>query len=333
VSTASIIVPAYNAADTLPKCLRALQPAVGPTTDLVLVDDGSTDGTADVAAALGVRVVRRSRAGGPAAARNHGVRSTGGAIVVFVDADVVVAPGAVARALDTLASAHELAGVFGSYDDEPAAPGLVSQFRNLLHHFVHQGGNADAFTFWAGFGAVRRETFAAVGGFEERRGQYAIEDVELGYKLRAAGYRLRLDHGMLCTHLKRWTLRSMLHTDLMCRAIPWARLVLRTGTAPRDLNLKASQRWSVALTGLLVAALPVMAWAPARLVAVSALAGVIGLNWRLYAFLRRRRGIAFAAACVPLHLLHLACGGLGFLWARAESLLPGRGRTASDAVA
>jgi glycosyltransferase involved in cell wall biosynthesis len=332
VTTASIIVPAYNAADTLPKCLRALQPAVGPTTDLVLVDDGSTDGTADVAAALGVRVVRRARTGGPAAARNHGVQSTGGAIVVFVDADVEVATGSVARALGTLASTPELTGVFGSYDAEPAAPGLVSQFRNLLHHFVHQQGNAEAFTFWAGFGAVRREGFAAVGGFEERPGRRAIEDVELGYKLRAAGYRLRLDHGMLCTHLKRWTLGSMLRTDLMSRAIPWARLVLRTGMAPRDLNLTASQRWSVALTGLLVATLPLVAWAPARLLAVSALAGVIGLNWQLYDFLRRARGVAFAVACVPLHLLHLTCAGLGFVWACAESVLPGRG-TASDAVA
>jgi hypothetical protein len=332
VTTASIIVPAYNAADTLPKCLRALQPALGPTTDLVVVDDGSTDGTADVAAALGVRVLRRSANGGPAVARNNGVQGTGGAIIVFVDADVEVATGSVARALGMLASAPELTGVFGSYDAHPAAPGLVSQFRNLLHHFVHQQGSTDAFTFWAGFGALRREGFAAVGGFDERGRRGAIEDIELGYRLRAAGYPLRLDHGMLCTHLKRWTLASMLRTDLMCRAIPWARLVLRTGMAPRDLNLTASQRWSVALTGILAAALPFVAWGPGRLVAALALAGVIALNWRLYAFLRRTRGIGFAAACVPVHLIHFACGGLGFVWAWAESRLPRRG-TASDVAA
>jgi len=331
VTTASIIVPAYNAADTLPKCLRALELAVGETTDVLLVDDGSTDGTADVAAALRVRVARRPERGGPAEARNLGVQSTRGAILVFVDADVEVAAGAIARALGTLASDPELAGVFGSYDTHPAAPGLVSQFRNLLHHFVHQRGSAEAFTFWAGFGALRREAFAAVGGFEERGRLGAIEDIDLGYRLRAAGYRLRLDHGMLCTHLKRWTLASMVRTDLVSRAIPWARLVLRTGMAPRDLNLTASQRWSVAATGILITALPFVAWEPARLLAALALAGVIGLNWRFYDFLRRARGIGFALACVPLHVLHFACGGLGFVWAWAESLLPRRGN-ASDVV-
>jgi glycosyltransferase involved in cell wall biosynthesis len=332
VTTASIIVPAYNAADTLPKCLRALQLALGPTTDVALVDDGSTDETADIATALGVRVLSHSERRGPAAARNHGARATRGAVLVFVDADVEVAPGAVVRALAALDAAPELMGVFGSYDARPPAPGLVSEFRNLLHHFVHQQSSAEAFTFWAGFGALRREVFAAAGGFDERGGRDAIEDVELGYRLRAAGHRLRLDHGMLCTHLKRWTLASMLRTDLLCRAIPWARLVLSTRIAPHDLNLTASQRWSVALTGILVAALPLFAWEPARLVAAAALAAVVALNWRLYDFLRRTRGFGFALACVPLHLLHFACGGLGFAWAWATSLVPRR-RTASDVVA
>jgi GT2 family glycosyltransferase len=315
VITTSIIVPVYNAAATLPKCLRALQGAVGSTSELLVVDDGSSDESAAVAARMGVRVLRRPTSGGPAAARNAGVRSTTGELLVFVDADVEVASGAVARALGTLAAAPDLAGVFGSYDAHPPAPGLVSQFRNLLHHFVHQQSSSEAFTFWAGFGALRREAFAALGGFDERGKRAAIEDVELGYRLRAAGYRVRLDHDMLCTHLKAWTLGSMVRTDLLYRAIPWARLVLRTRTAPRDLNLTASQRWSVALTGMLLAALPFLPWQPGRLVAATALIGVIVLNRQFYGFLRRTRGFAFATACVPLHVLHFACAGLGFAYA------------------
>ena len=50
-----------------------------------------------------------------------------------------------------------IAAVFGSYDDEPGAPNLVSQYRNLLHHFVHQTGRTEASTFWTGCGAVRRD--------------------------------------------------------------------------------------------------------------------------------------------------------------------------------
>jgi GT2 family glycosyltransferase len=318
VTTTSIIVPAYNAAHLLPKCLAALRPALSPDTDLVVVDDGSTDDTAATASAFGARVLRRAAPGGPAAARNHGVAQTAGAILVFVDADVEVAPGAVARAVRTLDDAPELAGVFGSYDAYPSDPGLVSQFRNLLHHWVHQRSRAEAFTFWAGFGALRREAFVAVGGFDERGRTAVIEDVELGYRLSAAGYRLRLDRDLLCTHHKRWTLGSMVMADVAFRAVPWARLLLERGDAPRDLNLTGAQRASVALVGLLALALPLLAWTPARWLAALSFAGVVALNWRFYDFLRRERGLAFAVASVPLHVVHLCCGGLGFAWAWLE---------------
>ena len=84
---------------------------------------------------------------------------------------------------------------------------MVSQYRNLLHHFVHQEGNPEASTFWAGCGAVRRAAFDAVAGYDEARFRRpSIEDIELGYRLRRAGYRIRLDRDLQCTHLKRWRL-------------------------------------------------------------------------------------------------------------------------------
>ena len=58
---------------------------------------------------------------------------------------------------------------------------MVSQYRNLLHHFVHQHGHAEASTFWAGCGAIRRAAFDAVGGFDAARfPRPSIEDIELG---------------------------------------------------------------------------------------------------------------------------------------------------------
>ena len=59
-----------------------------------------------------------------------------------------------------------LAAVLGSYDDRPPASGLVARYRNLLHHFVHQRSRREATTFWTGLGAVRRDAFAALGGFD-----------------------------------------------------------------------------------------------------------------------------------------------------------------------
>ncbi len=314
----SVVIPAYNCARDLGECLAALRASTLPPAEVVVADDASTDDTAAVAAAMGARVVRLAANAGPAAARNRAVAETHGDVLFFVDADVAVAPDAVARVAATLARDPEVAAVFGSYDTAPRAPGLVSQFRNLLHHFVHQHGAAEASTFWAGCGAVRRAAFDAVGGFDERPVRRFIEDIDLGYRLRRHGFRIRLDRGLLCTHLKRWTLGSMVRTDLLYRAVPWTRLIAESGTAPADLNLRADQRASVALVGLAAALLP-LAVLHRGLAACAALALLVvaALNRALYAFLRRERGTAFALACVPLHVLHFACSGLGFVYGRA----------------
>jgi GT2 family glycosyltransferase len=318
----SVIVPTYNNMGQLAQCLEALCAAADADTELIVVDDASRDDVSAVAARSGARFLRLARNSGPSAARNHGAGQAQGQILFFVDADVVVAGDALGRVRTILDRDAEIAAVFGSYDARPAAPGLISQYRNLLHHYVHQRGKAEAATFWAGCGAVRRSAFEHVGGFDEQHFPRWVEDVELGYRLRRAGYRIFLDKSLQGTHLKRWTLRSMVRTDILHRAIPWARLILESGVAPNDLNLQGSQKASVALTGL---GGLFLAASPFRLVlllpAAACAASVVALNRDFYAFLRRLRGTRFAAACVPLHLLYFACCGLGYQYVRLHSLM------------
>ena len=143
----SIIVPVYNNAKDLPECLSALVGSSCPTSEIIVVDDGSTDDTPIVADRMGVNVIRLGENSGVAAARNCGARHARGEILFFVDADVVVAPGAVERVVKVFEDNPELSAVFGSYDAQPRARGIVSQYRNLLHHFGHQNGNPEASTF------------------------------------------------------------------------------------------------------------------------------------------------------------------------------------------
>jgi hypothetical protein len=333
IPATTVIVPAYNAAGTIQKCLAALLASTGAESEIVVVDDGSTDDTAALAEAAGVRVVRLAGNSGPGAARNRGAEQARGGVLVFVDSDVVVAPDAVGRARRTLAES-DAAAVFGSYDTNPAAPGLVSQFRNLLHHWVHQQSRREAFTFWAGLGAIRRPVFEAAGGFDEGGPAAVLEDVELGHRVCAAGHRIVLDPAMLGTHLKRWTMVSMVRADLLHRAIPWGRLLLAGGDIPRDLNLTAGQRWSVALSGVVGGTLALAVWWRGLLpVAGVALGGIILLNRRFYDFLAHERGLAFALASIPVHVIHLACGGLGFAYAWLETRLGGSHRKGVRALA
>jgi len=325
----SVIIPVYNDSRNLEKCLVALGATAPSDTEIVVVDDGSIDDPVSVAARAGVRLVRLTPNSGPAAARNLGARHVGGEILLFIDADVLVQSGIVERVAAVFAADPDLAAVFGSYDAQPRAAGLVSRYRNLLHHFVHQHGNPDASTFWAGCGAVRRAPFEALGGFDEQGYPRAIEDIELGYRLRAAGHRIRLDKQLQVTHLKRWTFWSVLKTDVAHRAWPWSRLILERATAPDELNLKMDQRLSVALVlfaTLCVVLVPVQRTLLAP--ALAALLGVAALNHRLYTFFYRQHGLAFAAACIPLHFLYYLYSGVTYLVAWFSVKLWDRGAVA-----
>lgn len=331
----SVVVPAHNNGQDLRRCLAALEEEPEPACEIIVVDDGSTQDLGPIAGGPRVRLLRLADNAGPAAARNHGASQARGEILLFVDADVVVARGTLRRVAEILAARPDVAAVFGSYDARPSAPAVVSQYRNLLHHYVHQTGGVEASTFWAGCGAVRRAAFEAVGGFDAGRYRApSIEDIELGYRLRAAGHRVLLEPALQVTHLKRWTLASMVRTDVLRRAIPWSRLILERRHAPDDLNLRRDQRISVALTGAAVIALAAALLRPAlALAAVAAAGGVVAINHRLFRFFHRQRGPAFALACIPLHLLHYLGSGAGFTvaWIAAHlGARPGGGGRPAD---
>jgi glycosyltransferase involved in cell wall biosynthesis len=322
----SVIIPVYNGADSLERCLEAVAATDYRSYECLVVDDGSTDGSRTIAAQfpMPVRVVDISDGPrGPAHARNRGAQLARGDILFFVDADVVLARGALRRLAKTFSEQPAVAAVFGSYDATPAATGLVSQYRNLLHHFVHQNGNPDASTFWAGCGAIRQNAFERVGGFDARRfPRPSIEDIELGYRLRELGFPILLDRELQGTHLKRWTFCSMIRTDVVCRAVPWSRLILQTRNLPDDLNLKVGQRASFALAAFACVFLVLsgvrLEWLGAS---VAAILGVVALNRNLYTFFFRRRGVLFAAGCVALHLLYYLYSGLSYFYVRAENQL------------
>jgi len=145
-----------------------------------------------------------------------------------------------------------LDAIFGSYDDAPGSPDFLSQYRNLMHTFVHQTARSEATTFWSGCGAMRVSSFWRAGGFDESYLKPTMEDIELGSRLHGLGGRIILDRDIRVKHLKRWTFWNLVKTDIFGRGIPWTELMLRDGRMPDDLNVGMSQRVSVALVFVLV---------------------------------------------------------------------------------
>ena len=249
----SVIIPVRNDPGKLRACLERLRASRFTDFETIVVDDASDDSTPQVAAEMGVRLLRLERRGGPSSARNRGAEHARGEYLFFLDADVCVYPETLSQVVDTFARDGSIDGLFGSYDTQPAALNVLSQYRNLFHHFVHQQSREEASTFWSGCGAIRRSLFLEMGGFDTSYGRPCIEDIELGVRLHKAGHRIVLNKEIQVTHLKRWTFWSMIKTDVKDRGIPWTELMLEEQEMPNNLNTKYSQRISVLLAyGLLV---------------------------------------------------------------------------------
>ncbi len=327
--TVSAIIPVYNAATDLARCLESLGQSSVQPIECIVVDDGSTDESPDVARAAKATVLSTGGRRGPAFARNLGARAASGDLLFFLDADVAVHRHTIRRMLERFADSPPADAVIGSYDDDPPGGGIVSQYKNLQHHYVHQNGAQQASTFWTGCGMIRRDLFLEAGVFNETYAEPSIEDIELGYRLRAAGRRIVLEKGAQVKHYKQWTLKSLLRTDIFLRGLPWTELALRCGRLPKDLNVTGSQRASVALVWGAAAAAPLALLLRHPLPALAgavALCAVLAMNRSFYRFLARRRGVRFAAAAAGLHLLYFFYCGMAFALGWGRYLLNQRGR-------
>jgi len=311
----SIIIPVRNGGPAFRECLASLACTVPPPAELIVVHDGEPAQPDELPSHLDARELSLPVRSGPGRARNLGAQSAHGDILFFIDADVTVPPDALAQVAAAFARDPGLAALIGSYDDAPATPGFLSQYRNLAHHYVHQTASEESSTFWGACGAVRRDAFLALGGFDERYREPSIEDIELGYRLRQAGHRIRLCKDLQVKHLKAWTLRSILRTDLFCRAVPWTQLILRHPKLADDRkNLRFSSRISVLLTGtLLLSLLAASFWPNSLFLSAFFAVSLLLINAPLYAFFWRKRGAAFALRAIPMHWLYYFCGGLGFV--------------------
>lgn len=309
----SVIIPVHNGGASFRCCLSSLVQAVPCASEIIVVADGDTDGSWLLAKEFGASVVRLAQCEGPARARNIGAQAAQGDILFFVDADVAIGTDTIERVAIAFQQEPDLAAIIGSYDDAPGASNFLSQYKNLFHHYTHQTANEEASTFWGACGAIRREVFLSMGGFDESYRKPCIEDIELGYRLKQAGHRIKLCKDLQVKHLKHWKPISLLRAEIFYRALPWTELILRDRQFSNDLNLKFSTRLSVLLAFGLLGSLFAALWFPGFL----AVAGVLSvflltINAPVYRFFLNKRGFWFTLQVIPWHWLYFLYSGLSF---------------------
>ena len=209
METASVVVPAYNAEKTVVKCLKALKRQTYKPTEIIIVDDGSSDGTASVAGKIrGIRVVRQKHRG-PAAARNTGAKQARGNIIVFTDADCEPSPGWLHEMLKPF-SDKSVTGVQGAYRTRQKS--ILARFAQCEIEERYSRMRKRRYIDFIGTysAAYRRRIFLDAGGFDETFSSASGEDTELSFRLAKQGKKLVFNPAAVVYHMHPDTLGKYL---------------------------------------------------------------------------------------------------------------------------
>lgn len=294
----SVVIPVRNGARALDACLQAACQVALPGNEVVVVDDGSTDESASIAARHPCRLVRLERGRGASAARNAGAAAARGETLFFTDADCILGPQTLPRAAAAVVAAGPRAVVGGTYETRPDDPGFFPAFQAVFVNY-HETRRLDDPDYVATHAmAIRSADFRASGGFDEHF-LPILEDVEFCHRLRRAGYRLRVDPLVLVRHNFGFGFSGSLRNAAR-KVRYWSRYSLRnrdllvdSGTASRGLKAAA------ALAGLCWISLATAAGLrlPALLLPVPLFViGAIAANGGLVRAFHAAGGPLFAAA-------------------------------------
>ncbi len=312
-SKLSVIIPVYNAQGTLKETLDALFESEFNDFEVILVDDSSTDGSIEIARLYDCRILKQEKNSGPSAARNRGAREAKSDLLFFTDSDVMVLPDTVGRIVKIMEENPDASALIGSYTIDTPCQDFFSTFKNLVHHYTHQNSLDIAITFWGGCGAIRRDAFLSVGGFDESYRKAMIEDIELGYRLTRAGHKILLAKDVLVTHNKRYDFLGLVKSDVFNRAIPWTALMLKERIMRSDLNTTKGNAIGLVSAYLIVSSLilslfnPIFLW-PALLFAIL----LVFSNKHFYAYAYNFKGAGFMLQTIAMNFVFYLYSGVGF---------------------
>ncbi|WP_432839972.1 glycosyltransferase family 2 protein [Dactylosporangium sp. CA-092794] len=297
----SVVVPNYNYSRALPLCLQALLDQTYPNLEIIVVDDCSTDDSAAVAASFGVRVLRTTSNGGPAAARNLGARHATGEILFFVDSDVAAHPDAVANAVELLAADPAIGAVCGNYDPVPLIrDSLLEEYRCLQQSYWLIADEGRIATLYTALLAIPVTVFTEIGPFNPRLRE--TENADYGRRL-AQHYEIWLSPRVRGVHdhdhdlgvlIRKVFLRTALHMPMF----------IRKPAFPGGIT-SGPRAWVsiAALLAVLGVALPVLLGPVLTVVPLAFLALCIAGDLPMYRFVAQLRPPLFLVYFVAMHFL------------------------------
>lgn len=315
----SVIVPSYNARQTIERCIGSVVATGYRPLEIVVVDDCSTDDSPGILERLRVefpeivRIIRCERNGGPAKARNAGARASSAQLLFFVDSDTEMLPDALHKFAARIAEADAVVGI---YDAKPLNSGLAPRYKALLNYYFFSRRGVIAYeVFDASRAGIRNKVFQEAGGFNESLGWgMDYENEEFGYRLQNR-YRMVLDPAIAVRHVfPDW--RKMTRTYFF-RVALWVEVFLKRRRFESGGVTSAETGISSAclMLGLVILAmahivLPQEFW-PAAMALSAVLLGVYLYGYSGFFFFVARRRLLFLVPAIVLNMyftLAIACG-------------------------
>ncbi len=217
----SVVVPAFNAEGTLGACLRAVRESTIKNYELIVVDDGSTDSTSNLASSFTDRVVSHPVNQGRSHARQTGIRTAKGEILVFIDSDVVIQPETLSRITEFFSLHEEIDALTGLLGKEHPHRNFFSQYKNLYMHYTFNKLPGRVNFLYGSIFAIRRRALVSYD-----HDVPVADDTAFGQKLISEGRQIAFLRELEVVHLKKYRFASWLKNDFRI-PFDWAQIFVR----------------------------------------------------------------------------------------------------------
>ncbi len=203
----SLVIPSFNSSKTIKACLDSILKSTLLPSEIIVVDDKSSDHTISIIEKLEyskvrISIIKKKENSGPATARNVGAKHTKGEYIFFADSDTRLKKDAIEIAYKTIINNKKnISAVIGIYN-ENQSQGIIAEFKSFYYLFqMGRKGSIDYDAFSASCALIRREDFFKVSGYDEWfTPGLDLENEELGYRLVDNGFKIVLNPKVRCDH-------------------------------------------------------------------------------------------------------------------------------------
>jgi methyltransferase, FkbM family len=308
----SVIIPVYNDEKNIAICLSSINNSEYSNFEVIIVDDNSNDRTLSIIEDFPCKTIKLEENSGQARARNIGAKASHGEILIFFDSDIAIEKDTLAQMVESLQNRPDTSALFGSFQKNTISDSFFTVYKNLRHHFTHQNSRNNASTFCGRFGAVRRDVFFEIGGFNED--YRVLEDIELGYRLCKSNHKIYLDSSIPVTHYKNYTFESLIKSDFMDRAIPWTKLILTNKVFKNDLNTRTNHVISVLISFIIFFnVLLIYIFPKITYVFIPLFATFLFLNRRFYLYILNKTNVIFTVKSILLNWFSYFYSSIGLV--------------------